>query len=394
MRLGADEAFEFQVWSPDLAERVWVRDPESLTFTARHNGQPAGSVVLAGDHKRRRRMNVDGCRYRLLYQDEHLSSGQVRMVKKEGVGNESTFTYTLLDDWRLFTRLLGIPVPGSAATSQGAAEYHTVTDDAESAVKQVLTANLARLAGVGVPVTVATSLGRGATVTLTHRFHYLADRILPVVDLAGVGFTVRHVGAGLVVDAYEPTTWPIRMSEDGGTILASSWSRALPELTRVYVGAGGEGTARVFRGPFINSTAEAALHDWIEGFVDARDISPTDTNLTALVAARAADALGQGSFKAGLSIDLAETPNYRYGGADGLHVGDRVPFVMEDYDEDTANDDVVVLTDVLRSVTLGLSPTNGITVKPTIGDRTDDPDDTLNGAVAAVARRQRVKAGE
>lgn len=389
------EALSFEVWQPDLSERVWLGDPEQFTFTARHNGQPTGSLTLPGDHRYRRRMNVEGCRYRCYYQDEFLSSGQIRTYQKQGVADTSTFTYTLVDDWRLFTRLVGLPVPGSAANSQGAAEYDVRTGPAESVVKSLLTANLARNSGVGIPVTVAATAGRGGTITVQIRWQKVADRVFPVADLAGVGFTVRHLsGSSLTVDAYEPTTWPIRLSEDAGTILASSYTRSLPDVTRVFVGAGGDGTSRVTRGPFVNTDAESRTHDWIEDFVDARDIDPADPNLTTLIAARAAEALGAGSFKAGLSVDLAETPHYRYGGSDGVHVGDLIPFVLEDYPEDVANDDVVVLTDVLRSATLSMTPANGVVVDPTVGDRSDDPDEVLNAAVAAIARRQRIKAGE
>lgn len=390
-----EESIHFEVWTPNLSERVWVGDPESFSFTFRHNQQPSGSLTLPGDHRTRRRLNVEGCRYRFYYQDEFGSSGVIRSYSKQGVGHSTDFSYTLIDDWRLFTRMIGLPVPGAAGNNQGAAEYHRVSGPAETAVKDLLTANLTRTATVGLPVTVTATAGRGTNVTIQTRWQKIADKVFPVADLHGVGFTVRHLsGAGLTVDAYAPVTWPIRMSEDAGTIIASTYTRSLPEVTRVYVGAGGDGTSRVTRGPFINTDAETRIHDWIEDFVDARDINPADANLEALIAERAQDALAAGSFRAGISLDLAETPNYLYGGPKGVHVGDRIPYVLEPQDEETTNAQVPVLTDVLRSATLSLTPSSGLTVTPVIGDRTDDPDEVLNRSIATVARRQRTKAGE
>ena len=385
------EPFEIQLFDKDLGSIGWVGDPERLTATPRHNQQPSSTLVLSADHRYARALAAPGARVVVRHQDEHLTTGPVRLVRSSGAGDARTMTFEVIDDWRLLTRLLGWPNPAGAITQQGDdGAYDARSGPAETVLKGFLTANLARL-GSGahhLPVTVAPDLGRGGHVDIQSRMHPLADRLLPVIDQAGIGVTVRQTGTGLLVDCYEPTQWPLNLSEDGGSLIANDWTLSAPEVTRVVVMADGEGEARVMRGPFVNTDAEAAYRDVIERAIDARDLKSTEPDFETRVAARAQEILAAGAAKAGLSVRLAETDTFRYGGA-GVHVGDRVTVELAPA---TDLEDAVLHTDVLREATLTWGR-DGVVVTPTVGDRDAEPDRMLTRAVAALARRYRDLAG-
>lgn len=377
------DAFEVAVYAKTLgAAEGWVGDPELLTVTPRHNQQPTGELTLAAGHPKLPLLLADGARVVVHYRDEYTLGGPVRLVSSEGAGPGRRYAFQILDYWHILADVLGLPVPGATYAGQGASEYDTRTGPAETVVKGFLTANLPRLsAAFAAPVTVAPDLGRGDDVTVQMRMHPLADRLFPVVDQAGIGITVRQTLTGLVVDCYEPQTWPLLLSEDGGTLTANDWSLAPPTVTRVWVGADGEGTTRVFRGPFVNAAAEALLGSPIERFVDARDLKSSDPDFEALVAARANEELAAGASQAGLSVQLLESDTFAYGGPNGVHVGDRVPIELQPG---------VEITDVLRSATLSWGR-EGARVTPVIGDRRDDPNEALVRSVARVQRAVRTQ---
>ena len=352
----------------------WIGDPLVLTATPRHNQQPTASITLAGNNSKIALLAEPGARCVIRYRDEHMVGGMVRLQTAEGVGGNRRLTFQVSDDWRLLSRVLLWPVPGSAITSQGGSEYHTVTGPAETVVKTLLGAAITRL---GLPVTVAPDLGRGDTITVKARMDKPVDVLYPLVDQAGIGVTVRQVGSGLVLDCYEPTTWPINLSVSGGTIVDGSWSYRAPEVTRVVGGFDGDGTARNFRAQ-ADSAVEGEWGDLVEDFVDARDLKVADAGFTAAANARMQAHIAANRAAAGLSLSLAETSIFRYGGS-GVHVGDILTAELAPG---------VTTTDVLREATLTLSK-DGTQITPVVGERRDDPDYTLGRAVAALASKLR-----
>lgn len=359
---------ELEVWAGDLSERLgWVGSYESVTLHPRHNAQPTGSVRLATDDPKVALLSVPGVRLVARFRGEQVMSGPVRTRHGQAAGPASSVTCEVADDWRLLRRLLGWPVPDSAITSQDGAEYAVYTGPAETVVKQIIAENLARVP-TPQPITIATDQGRGDTITVQVRMHLLADRLLPLIDQAGIGVTVQQDGGnGLVVDCYESGWWPLALSEEAGTVAAAEWSSTAPTLTRVVVGGPGEGTDRVF-GLYADTDLEDEYQDVIEGFVDARDIRDDDPNFEDLMEARAAEALAEGAPRSGLSLALAESTTFRYG-ADGVRVGDLVTVQL---------DTGATVTDVLREATLTHSPDNGVDVTPLVGENP--------GGEAAIAR--------
>lgn len=368
---------EVAIYDKDFAFKGWVGNPLILTATPRHNQQPTASIALAGDDPKLALLAPEGHRAVIRFRGEHCVGGPLRLRRGDGLTGSRVVTFEVEDDWRLAKNLLLWQVPGSAITSQSGSEYHVVTGPAETVVKTLLGAAITRTAR---PITVAPDLGRGDTITVQARMDKAVDVLFPLVDQAGIGITVRQVGAGLVLDCYEPTDAPIALSEAGGTLTELGWSQQLPSVTRVVLGADGDGTARHFRA-LVDGDLEDALGDVIETFVDARDLKHDDVGFEAAATARMQAAIAAGASQAGISVSLIESETFRYGGPNGRHVGDRVVLNLADGQ---------TITDVLRSASLTWSRA-GVNVTPVVGERRDDTDTTFARAITALARTQRIQ---
>lgn len=374
---------ELIVYDKTRARTGWVGAPRNVLMVPRHNAQPSGSVTLAGDDRKIALLRQPGARLVCYYRGEYLLGGMVREITGEGATVDRTITFQVQDDWRLLRRILAWQVPGAAITAQNTAEYRTITGPAETVVKTVMAENITRL---GLPVDVAPSLGRGATITVKLRMDAPADKLLPAIDQAGIGVTVRQldgrgpVGGRLQLDCYAPAVYPLTLSEEAGTLSETGWSLTPPEVTRVILALEGEGTARQYRGPYVNAAAETLYGDVIEQLVDARDLKTTDAGFAAAATARANEALAEGAARAGLSVDINESRTLRYGGANGVHVGDRLTARLSVSNE--------LVTDVLREATIALGE-NGLGVTPTLGEREDDPSAQTMAAVRSMAQRFR-----
>lgn len=363
----------------------WIGAPKRVLMVPRHNQQPTGSITLAGDDEKIRLLQQPGARVACWYRGEYILGGMIRGRGGEGSTQQREVTFQVEDDWRVLKNILAWQVPGAATTAQNTAEYRKLAGPAETVAKTLLAENITRL-GLGSRYAVATSLGRGATINVAARMVKPSELLLPALDQAGIGLTVRPTNGPespdqglLVIDAYAPSVYPRTLSEESGTLAEQGWSQTPPEVTRVVLGFEGDGTARQYRGPYINAAAESAWGDVIEEFVDARDLKTTESGFTALAAERANQRLAEGAAKAGLSVTLNESETFRYGGAVGVHVGDQLTV-------DVAEG--VTITDVLREANLSLGQ-NGLQVTPTVGERQDDPTAATMRAVSALATRVR-----
>jgi hypothetical protein len=366
--------FRITVYDKAFARKGWVGSPVSVTATPRHNRLPTASLTVDADHPRLPDLAEPGSRVVIDYDGEQLLSGLVRL-RQGSIGPGSQVTFDVGGDWRVLQNVLGWPNPTGTVAQQGDDEaYYTVTGPAETVVKTLATVNKNRLGLSGL--TVAPTQGRGQTVTVQVRMHPLADRLLPLIDQAGIGVSVQQVGTGLVLDCYTPALHPRTLTEASGIVTGGSWSRTPPTATRVVVMGPGEGTARKFR-LVVDATAEALWGEKIEVARDARDV-PDDANVQTALEARGQELLAESAAKSGLTVSLAETSTFRYGRA--VKVGDRVRLEVAPG---------VEVEDVLREAVLSWTRDEGFRVTPLVGERSDDPDTALARAVAAVARAVR-----
>lgn len=245
-----------------------------------------------------------------------------------------------------------------------------MTGPAESVLKQAVLLNAVNR--LGLPLTIAPDLGRGAEVTAKLRFQSLWERLMPVTDGAGIGellgVTVRHVGNGLVLDVFEPKTYNKPIDVTSGIIKEWSWTRTAAQATRAVAGGQGEGTLRIYREKAI-AELEALLNWKMESFRDARD-----TDDPTLIYKRIDETLAEGAEKAGLALTLSETKNFAYG--KNFSIGDRL----------TVNIGTGQMVERLEEATLSWTKEGGFISRPRFGEKNDDPNAQTLGLIRKIAR--------
>lgn len=368
--------FRITVYDKAFGKRGTIGAPASVKWQHRHNGLSTATVVVDADHPRVPDLLTRGCRMHVDY-GQHRIGGLIRRKRVVGPSSRAVVEVEVHDDWRLLTRMLGWAVPGAGVGGQTVA-YDVRTGPVETVVKGYIAANATRL---GLPVTVAPDQGRGASVDGALRFHPLADRVVPLLDAGGVGFTVRQQGAGFVVDAYAVEQHPRTLTERSGVVRGWEWIEDAPNATRTVAGAQGEAEARDFYGPLIDGALEAEWGDVVEVFTDARNAGTNDTDPAAAALDAMTKKLAEGRAQAGLKVQLSETDTFRYGTA--VTRGDRVSLEVGPG---------IVLDDVLREAELEWSGRGPLTVTPIVGDR-NDVDHIIPRALAALGRGMRDLAG-
>lgn len=343
------------VYSKAFVRLGWIGGPESVDGMVIFNVPGELTVVVPEDHPRVPDLLTAGTR--LVIEGYGLTiplmSGPIiKVIVNRPAGAARSVSVTIRDDLMHIYGIIGWPVPTAAIGSQTTA-YKTYTGAAEKIVKDVVRDNATRL---GLPLTVATNLNRGTTVAggMPFRFHPLQDKLIPSIELAGLGMRCYQSGAGLVFDVYVPSTYPIALSEEAGTLLDYSYSRSAPTYTRVVSGGQGEGTARALA-ERIDTSVETLWGLKLEGFVDARDSDdPTEIDT------RMKDLLAENASKEGLSVQLAETEYFGYRRAP---VGTRV----------TIKTPGATITDIIRTASISYTKDAGLVIEPQVGDMEDTP---------------------
>ena len=363
------------VWSRDFQRRGQILAPLEVRFTPRWNA--ASSLIVKVDPSDRRveDLRTEVCRIVA----EYLPAGGLPVVRSGVVaglsGGSGELEVSVRDDWAdLMLGVLGWPNPPGGVGQQGDdGAYWALRAPAETVALEAIYANAARL---GIPLAMDPTQGRGALVDASLRFHPLADRLLPAVDAAGIGVHIVQDEAVRRVVVEVPRVRDRVLTEESGAVTSGTWSTSAPSVTRVLVGCGGEGTARVLR-QYID-TAREAVWPLREAFVDARDISTDDPELDVKAQARADKALLEGAATSSVAAALAETPRFAFGRT--YRLGDRVSLRLRDSP---------VITDVVREVEIVWTAEAGLTVTPKVGLWSDSPDVQMARTVARIEREQR-----
>lgn len=367
-----ENPFDIRIYDKNFGLVCHLNDPESMAVTPIHNGVGTAALTLRGNHSKLSKSAQPGNRCRILYRDEFLFSGPIRRYNEEGTAKNSTATLGFDDDNRLMYTWLGWPVPTAALTAQGLAE-DKITGPVETIVKTFLTRNL--VTRLGVPITVVPTQGRGASNTVGLRMIPGADKLVPLIEAANLGFTFQHVGNGIQFDMYSPRVFPHQLSEAGGTITNMSYGWEAPSATRTVVGDEGTEEVRAFRSR-IDTTLESTWgkHNLAEVFTSA-----SDTTVAAELDARGDQTLVDNAPKSGLNVTLSESKHFRYGG-DGLRVGDQVPFRIGG----------VLRQDLLRSVAIVWNKEEGPRVVPVLGNLDNSPDKKMFAVMLKIQRGLRL----
>ncbi len=356
------------IYDKDLVRTAWVEDFVEHHVKPSHLGLGTATLIVPTDYRKLPQLAADGARALVeLERDgrtEKVMSGKIRGLEAEGNSRTGLTTFTIEDDKRLFYNLLGYPSPATwQPDSSGVITQSTKTDDrtgpAETVVKAYLSANLARWAGRGLPITIAPDLGRGSTINGSVRMQSLAEKLFPLLEAAGVGFTVLQGPAGLIVDAYATQLFPIDLSEDGGTVDSWKVTKTPYVATAAVVGGPNTGTTREFRYT-LDAVREGRFRDIIETLVDA-----SDQTIAAKILQKATDQLATDGDKWGVELTLTESSVFRYG-LGGVHVGDGVAV---DFPVDLPK-----ITSPIGEADLSFTREDGYQAKFTVGKADGDAD--------------------
>lgn len=267
----------------------------------------------------------------------------------------STFTGTT-DDVLLWHRR-AYPTPGTADVAQQVVAYDVRQGIAETVMRAYVSANL----GPGAPavrkvaqLALAADLARGTTVNVSARFDVLGELLASIATVAGLGFRIVQVGAGLEFQVYDPTdkSQLIRLDMANGSLTSQAVKRTAPTLTRAIVAGQGVGEDRTLV-EVANAADEApyGIFGRIEGFIDQRN---TDDQLELTQSGQ--EAILEGA--SGLAVQAIPGDDQTMAYPQDWGLGDVLGLVVDDT-EATAQ---------VTGVTILINASVGVRVGASIGD--------------------------
>lgn len=373
---------QIEVWSKAFQRLGYVGSPLSLSATKRRNAASDCTFTIPADHPRVADLMTSGARCVVTYRFDdaqppmRIISGRVQTRSGEGQDRAATRTFDLRDDWTILNTTTAWPNPAKPIDQQADQAYYKVAGPAETAVLDLLAKNY--VTRLGQALTVPATQGRGAAVSLQLRMDYLADKLFPAVDAAGIIVDIGQVAGHREVTIRTPATYPRKLTEGSGVVVNGSFSADEVTATRVIVGLGGSDVGRLFR-QFTNTTAETAIGEPLEVFIDASDVALTD-DLTAESQTRATDTFTDNAAKVDLSVELIETGAFRFGTT--FQVGDVVTVQLAGGTE---------FTDYVRDVELSYATGDGggLKVVPHVGNWDGSSDSVLINEIVRMGKALR-----
>lgn len=369
------QLFRTDIYDRDMKWQAPLGDLKKVEGTIRANAISDVTLTVAGSHKRADLLAEPGARVRMKFRGEYLISGPLRQRSGAGPGVAGDLVFSCQSDFRILHNFLGYVNPAERVTSgpllrQGeeGKEYTIGRRPAETVLKDAVRRNVVERRGF--PLTIAADQGRGAVTQVSFRMNPLHDRLFPAVQDAGLVVTVEQGDDGLVLDCYEPKPYPNVLTEGSRVIRKWSFSGDGPEATSGVLGAQGQAEQREFLA-FRDPAREVLWGDVVEVFKDARDTSDGNTH-----AQRIKSALLETAAKSTLTVELAESGNFKILGPKGLKPGQMVTARVGNGIE---------VTDLVTEINFSWDAENGLKLNATIGPK-DDPLDTLIQAITSLAR--------
>lgn len=216
--------------------------------------------------------------------------------------------------------------PSPADVNFATAEEDVRTGAAETVIRGYVDVN----AGSGAVstrrvdgLTIAADGLLGSTLTERARLDILGELVAAVaVKGGGLGFRVVQDGVDLEFSVYGPAdlSGSVELSDDVGNLGDFSYEITAPERNQVYVGGGGEGTARTF----VERVDATAVSRWgrIESFRDRRDT--TDTTELALTGDEEIEIAGE---RVSVEVGAVDLANLTFGV--DYNLGDQITAVID-----------------------------------------------------------------
>ncbi|MCP3805369.1 siphovirus ReqiPepy6 Gp37-like family protein [Allokutzneria sp. A3M-2-11 16] len=347
--------FRIYVRNRELQRVGLLEDYQRASFIPRFNAVGTWSITLDRRLPLAVELTTPGAGIELVRSSDGntVLSGPVNYRHPQRAENTNTVTVNGFDDNVWLARRLAHPQPGTAAPPYSGAEYDVRTNTASVVLDQYVDINLGpgalaprRVPGLTVPaVDVA-----GTSVTGRARWQVLLE-LMQGLALAGggIGFRIRQSGSHLEFRCYQPAdlTASVIFSEALGNLSAFDYESTAPEGNYLFVGGGGEGTARTVREG--QDSASVATWGRIEKFIDRRDTTVT-SELDQEIAKQLPEVGERAAFKA--------TPVDTTGMSYGLHydLGDEVTAIVDE-----------AITELIREVQITLTPEGPQRIQPIIG---------------------------
>lgn len=440
--MASDSPLILSAYSGAFAHQQDIDGLVSATVNPLRNKVGTTVFELPSDHPTNEWLQKDDARVVATYLGRQEMSGPCRLAATE-LQKDGTTTYTVEDDVRIWQNTLGWVRPVASGSSQGQAAAQSLSDDAqavstvahpagtdagygayvfdaqasgaasltaEAAIKELTFRNIVQR--VGRPATVMPDLGRGGNALSAGKLPVVrnVDLLSALQDLlnwSGLTLTARQGANGFLLDVRAGAVYPNKLTLDSGIITDGTGQRAKPNATRILVGGPGDDTARAYT-TVVDAAAEAKYADVIEVLKDASSVNLTwassvsaayqvakyyalQTNAAADIAAFQAamlatgqEGLTDGAAKSGLSMTLAETDTFHYGGdpaKGGVLLGDVIPVQVTPA---IGSAPALILTGTVSGATITLDDQGGVKAQTQVGDRTDDPDQQLADAIAGL----------
>lgn len=360
---------------PDGSASEWVRDFESLTVVDRFNAvgrwtvttRDPATAALLGEH-------LDGGVV-VRRGVATVMSGPIDHVDRDHGDSGDVWTFSGPDDFVALADTLTWPQPASPVGQQ--TDSHAVhSGPAETVILNFVRPNLLR---VGSPVAVPPSQGRGAQVTARGRFTNLLELVAPLATASGLRL---HVAQGedrvlrLRVDPCRDLRGGLGLFSDRvGTVLSWQFTQDWPAATRVVVGAGGEGAARLFR-LVSDESAETSWGRTVEVFRDRRDLPADAAGTPAEMDATGRAAISEAGPAVAVRVSVPDAAGLVYGV--DVTVGDLVRVYPGD----------VAVDDRITEATLTVDG-RGERTSMWVGRKDPDPDERAEQRARDLDRRIR-----
>jgi hypothetical protein len=348
--------FVVYLLNPNLDREAEIDDFASCELVERFNAVGAWVLTVHAESPTAGLLTSPQYGIEVVRASDGLTLMSGPMVKRKRVrdANNNTLMVSGPDQNVWLARRRAHPQPATSAPPYNSQAYDVRTGVASTVMRQFVDVNTAgsALTSRQVPnLTLASDPAVGSSVTGRARWQSLLE-LEQELALAGgnLGFRIRKSGSDLVFEIYQPQdkTASVLFSEALGTLAEFEYEATAPTATYLYVGGGGEGTARVIR----EAPEPDAYSQWsrFEDFADRRDTSDTtelDQSLT--------KSLTEQGAVTGLRITPIDKPDQQY--RTDYDLGDRVTAVV----------DGEPIQELITEVKTILTPAGALYARPTIG---------------------------
>lgn len=331
-----------------------IDDYQSLEAIRRFNA--VGSFSLDVDIRVPlvKSMLVPGMGIQVVRDNDTIFSGPILTRTRKRDEKMNRLTVSGVDDNVWLVRRVAHPEPLTGGPPYSSQAYDVRTGVASTIMRQYVNVNagssaviLRRVSGLVLGVDPLL----GTSVTGRARWQPLIELLTELAySSGGLGFQIEQLGSVLTFSIYKPLDKVslIQFSIDVGTLLKHEYEVQAPEVTFLFVGGSGEGTARTIK----EATNINGLNTWgrIESFQDRRDTA-VDSELSEA----AIKTFEEKSEKTDISIEPIEVPGQQY--KTHYTLGDKVSVIV----------DGTVIQELIREVRVVLTPNGPQKVIPKVG---------------------------